>query len=166
MTVRREQFNLQIDRLVDTFGDKHFPEQRILMIWEVVEGLDYNSVIALVDGFIRGSKFAPLPSDFSEAAKDFKRTVRRYSLGEIQPKELAQCRDCADSGFIRLERRENAQPWAKWATGSAPCHCGRGKELIYKCSKRKNPLDLGPQFNSAWDTSYRIRPEYGPDGVA
>ncbi len=161
MTVRREQFQLQIDRLSDTFGDKHFPEQRVLMIWEVVEGLDYGSVIALTDGFIRASKFAPLPSDFSEAAKDFKRSSRRYALGEIQPQEIARCLDCGDSGFVRLTRKDGAAAWAKWATGSAPCHCGRGRELLFKAANRaKGPLDLGPQFSQAWESSYAVVPAY------
>lgn len=157
MSITREQFHLQIDRLVDTFGDRHFPDQRVQMIWEVVDGLSYQTVIAIVDSFISESKHAPLPVDFKKAVRESGHKARQYALGEIQPKEIAKCWDCGDSGFIRLKRKENFEEWAKWQTGSAPCYCFRGKQLI-EAGKRnpKGPIDFGPQFNDRWKNSYEI----------
>jgi hypothetical protein len=162
MNITRDQFYLQIERLSDTFGEKYFPEQRTLMIWETVSDLEYNTVIAVVDAFIRNSKHAPLPSDFIEAVRDAtKNTKRKYSLGEIQPREIAQCFDCGDSGFIRLKRNETFETWAVWETGSAPCHCYRGKMLIDAGQRKpKNPIDLGPQFGEHWKNSYTVLAEY------
>ncbi len=155
MKITRDQFQLQIDRLTDTFGGNKFPDQRSAMIWDDVSDLPYETVIAIVDTFIRNSKFAPLPGDFSEAVKACGIQIKRYALGETQPREIARCHDCMDSGFIRLTRNETFEPWAKWESGSAPCHCHRGKMLI-EAGKRKpkDPIDLGAQFNDSWLRSY------------
>lgn len=160
MIINREQFRLQMNRMIDTFGDRYFPEQRELMIWECVEGLPYYTVIRLVDKFIRGAKHAPLPQDFSEAVASEMRAggVRRLTLGDIHPREMSQCWDCADSGFIRLLRNSEHEDWATWPAGSAPCHCSRGRDLIAK-AKFKN-YELGAQFCEHWKQSYTIVPAY------
>jgi len=158
MTINHAQFRLQVDRLVDTFGERAFSDQRETMIWEMVQGLDYDFVIAIVDSFIRGAKQAPLPADFSEAiAKAEKHGAKLYRLGENRPKEIARCRSCADSGFARVVRKDGADAWAKWSHGSAPCHCARGRELIEAGRRmRPSPFDLGGQYGDHWTKSYRI----------
>lgn len=153
MNISKDQFYLQTERLVNAFGERSFPEQRTLMIWESVSGLEYGTVIKIVDRFIRESKTAPLPVNFFEAVKaESGAGPKRYALGEIKPKELAQCLDCGDSGFIRLERKDEFEEWAKWQIGSAPCACYRGRELVE--SGRKH--NFGPRFNEEWKKSYKI----------
>lgn len=162
MTITRPQFQIQIDRLVNTFGANKFPDQRAAMIWDSVSDLSYPTVIAIVDTFIRNSKHAPLPCDFSDAVKEAtKNTKHRYFLGEIQPPEIAQCWDCGDSGFIRLFRNDNFEEWAVWKNGSAPCHCYRGRHAI-EAGKRKpkNQINLGTQFSDHWRTSYAVMPAH------
>lgn len=85
---------------------------------------------------------------------------KKYALGQIQSKDEAQCWDCADSGFIRLTRKEVYEPLAKFESGSAPCHCDRGRAVISAALRKSPPLDLGPQFNELWLKSYEICPEY------
>lgn len=171
--ITREQFQLQIDRLVNCFGAQKFPDQRAAMIWDDVSGLPYATVIAIVDTFIRNAKHAPTPGDFLEAVKASGAQAKRYALGEIQPEEIARCLNCGDSGFIRLIRNEIYEEWAKWSSGSAPCHCYRGKQAIEAAKRKpKNPIDLGPQFNERWLKSYSINPAYkrkqatNPEGAA
>lgn len=162
MTVRREQLEIQLDRLEQTFGDKAFSEQRALMIWNAVSHLDYQSVIGIVDGFIRSSKFAPLPQEFFEAAKGYEAQSKNYSLGECVPREIARCLDCGDSGFAPVVRRHEFEAWALWESGSAPCHCSRGAEMLEAGKRRKpKPIDFGSQFNDRWKLSYSISPVYG-----
>lgn len=159
--ITREQFQLQIDRLTDTFGDKAFPDQRVSMIWESAQEHLYPTVIAVVDQFIRNSKSAPLPGDFAEALSASKSEKRKYALGELRPKEICQCMDCADSGLIRLTRKESFEEWAKWSSGSAPCHCFRGRMAIEAAARKpKHPLDLGTQFSDHWRNSYSVIREY------
>lgn len=165
MSITRDQLSVQLDRLIDTFGDKAFSDQRIALIWEIVNGLEYSQVISIVDGFLKKSRHAPLPDDFSQAAKDFRRSSRDYALGEIRPREIAQCLDCGDSGFIRLSRNTEFESWAKWQTGSAPCHCARGDQLIEAARRMKSPMELGPKFNENWLKSYSVIPAYGQERV-
>ncbi len=161
MSITRDQFQLQIDRLADTFGDRFFPEQRTLMIWDYVRGIEYSIVISIVDGFIRGSKTPPLPSDFSQATAEVARSSgRKYALGEIKPREICKCFDCADSGFVHVIRIDGHDEWAKWENGSASCHCPSGRELIAAAKRMKSPTDLGSQFSEHWKKSYRISPEF------
>jgi hypothetical protein len=161
--ITRPQFAIQMERLTDTFGDKFFSEQRAHMMWQSVEGLEYPTVIAIVDSFIRSSKTAPLPVDFALAASEAtKGRTRKFALGELQPQEVASCWDCADSGFIRVKRNETFEEWAKYDFGSAPCHCTRGALLI-EAGKRlpRNPIDFGGQFDETWKKSYTVMPAYG-----
>lgn len=160
MIVSRDQLSLQLDRLIDTFGDKAFSDQRVALIWEVVEGLEYSQVIAVVDEFLKRSRYAPLPGEFSDALKDARRSRRQFALGDLQPIEIAKCWDCADSGFIRVVRKRDYESWAKWDSGSAPCHCHRGRMAIEAARKLKSPIDLGPQFSDRWRTSYEPNPAY------
>lgn len=154
MPIQREQLSLQIDRMVDVWGEKAFSDQRELSIWETVEGLEYSQVISIVDGFIRTSRYAPLPQDFKEASREFTRATKRYALGENWPHDLALCKDCLDSGFCYVTRNENYEPWATAPGGNAPCHCNQGKRLI-EAARRKN-TDLGGQFGPHWENSYRL----------
>lgn len=161
MSITREQFRLQMDRLCDCFGDKYFPDQREMMMWDSAENHEYPTVIAVVDSFIRTSKTAPLPVDFSNALSESGGKKFKYALGELRPIEICQCMDCADSGFIRLKRKEQFAEWAKWQTGSAPCHCHRGRMAIEAAARKpKHPLDLGPQFGDRWRNSYSVVSEY------
>lgn len=160
--ITKDQFRIQIDRLCDTFSDNAFSDQRVAMIWDIVDGLAYPTVIAIVDGFISSAKHAPLPDDFKKAAHGFSgKQKRNYALGEVKPFEEAHCKDCGDSGLIRLQRKYGHDEWARYDSGSAPCHCHRGAELIEAGKRRaKEPIDFGPQFGEHWLKSYGIVSSY------
>jgi hypothetical protein len=153
MAITKYQLKLQIDRLIDVFGEKSFSDQRELMIWEAVEGLAYPQVIGIVDHFIRSSKNAPLPQDFVEAAKGFERQGRKRPLGELQ--DDAKCADCDDSGFVMIERLEKFESWAHAVSGSAACHCTRGSDAVRAARANRSSVTIG-QWNDAWKSSYRI----------
>lgn len=175
MSVTRDQFSVQLDRLIATFGDKAFSDQRVHLIWEALDGLDYANVITITSGFIRESRYAPLPADFAKAAREFRRNRRLYALGEIQPAASCVCMDCGDSGFVRVARKDSHEAWAVWRIGSAPCHCDRGRQLIEAGRRMRSPTDFGPQFEDRWLKSYEIMPAWdnreqtftrGPEGCA
>jgi hypothetical protein len=148
--ITRAQLGVQIDRLVDTYGDKAFSDQRVHLIWEAVEHLDYANVITLVDAFIRSEKNPPLPADFATAAREFRPQGKRYALGEIQPREIARCWDCGDSGFLQFTNQR--------CSGSCPCHCIRGEQLIEAGKRMRSPTDFGPQYRDEW--GWQKHPEY------
>lgn len=152
--INKDQLRIQIDRLVDTYGDKPYSEQREHLIWLAVEGLEYGQVIKMVDSFISEMRMAPLPNDFSLQAKLYTKNKNRFALGEAQENPI--CFDCRDSGFVELVRKTEYEPWATWQSGSAPCHCVRGEQLIAAGKRQKHPTHFGPQFSDAWRTSYSI----------
>lgn len=154
MNITRDQFRLQLDRLIDVWGEKPFSSQREAMIWEIVENHEYPVVISVVDRFIRELNRAPLPKDFSEVLQSLS-PKKKLALGDHWPKEIAHCKDCLDSGFVRLVRNEIYDSWAIWEKGSAPCYCSRGAQAV-AAAKRKTH-DLGRQFNETWKSSYSIK---------
>lgn len=120
--ITREQFHLQIQRLEDTFGDRHFPDQRTHMIWNMICELEYPSVIRIVDDFIMSSKFAPLPADFLEAVRaiqkaNFQRDVKAASdisnwqngLGEYLTKEYPGAKSLKEAAEIQVLRNQVAR---------------------------------------------------------
>lgn len=162
--ITREQFQLQVHRLCDTFGDRAFPEQRQIMIWDIVKAHAYEHVIHAIEGFIRSAKSAPLPKDFAEVMANY--ASKKRALGDCVPYDEATCKHCLDSGFIRVIRNETYEPWAKWQQGSSPCFCARGKELIEAGKRVKpQPIDFGPQFNENWFTSYSHLPYPEPSEI-
>ncbi len=155
MSITRDQMSLQIDRLVDVFGEKAFSEQRQHMIWEVLDGLDYKLVIGIVDMFIRANKYAPLPVDFSKACEGMDRGGMKRQLGEYA--EHPACGDCHDSGFVSVERKDEHEEWARCAGGSAACHCERGRQVLFTLrNSPKHPVDLKCQWGPQWEASYAI----------
>jgi hypothetical protein len=155
MSVTRDQFALQMDRLIDAFGEKAYGAQREHLIWEAIDGLAYAQVIAMVSDFIGRMHKAPLPKDFSDAAAVCGRDKKRYALGEYQPLEQALCRDCADSGFIRLLRKDAFEKWAKWDTCSICCHCDRGAKAKDAAMRMQRPTEIA-RFDDRWLTSYAV----------
>ncbi len=149
--ITRDQLRLQIDRLCDTYGDKPFSDQREHLIWEAVEGLEYAQVIKMVDEFISRMRNAPLPNDFSEAAKLYGRAKERYALGEDKPIEEANCKDCLDSGLIRATVPSDVYQKGGRVSGFAPCHCQRGAQIIAAGLRRKHPIHFGPQWRPDWN---------------
>jgi hypothetical protein len=150
-----QDFDSQFVRLRQAYGERYFTIQHSEIIWRYVGELSLGEFSDVVENFIAESHKAPTPSQFSEAVKIYRKSKKPYALGELQPNPF--CRDCGDSGFIRLKRIVGFEPWAKFETGSAPCHCNRGKMAIEAALKIKgSPIDLGTQFNDCWATSYKI----------
>lgn len=143
--INRDQLRIQIDRLIDTYGDKAFSSQREELIWEAIQGLEYAQVIKMIDEFISRMRNAPLPSDFSESAKQYSRKVG-YALGENKPIEIANCKACLDSGLKGVKVQRDTYEKGGFVSGYGPCHCDRGAELIAAGKRRKNPIDFGGQF--------------------
>lgn len=146
MQVSRGQLDVQLERLEECFGERHFGEQRSRMIWLAVEGLEYGDVITIVDTFIKRSKHAPLPQEFTDAAREYKRTGRS-ALGEDQPNP--NCHDCRDSGFMWVTYRGKS--------GWGPCACDRGRQLIEADRRRTRPIGFRTQYGPHWH-------ERGPQG--
>lgn len=68
------QFNKQIERLKETFGEGKFGEERVSLIWREVKSFDAKWFEHAVDGFIGDRAFAPLMPEFrTETVKERER---------------------------------------------------------------------------------------------
>jgi len=67
-----QEFQIQIDRLKQTFGEKAFPVERVKLIY--AEGRDYPAVIfkQIVDKLIGECRFAPTLKEFRAAYSEFR----------------------------------------------------------------------------------------------
>lgn len=117
-----EEFNAQVKRLSDTFGGQHYKQERLTILWRDVRDFDRQWFERVVDGLIASSKFAPLPSDFSEAVsaeRDRKwRAKKETTL--VEWRGVPTCRFCKDTG-IRMCLKDDAP--GVWAFR---CECDRG----------------------------------------
>lgn len=156
--MNREIFDQQITRLKTRWKNSFDPEFVSLLALKMAY-VSNESFVETVNAFIgdRPVSQPPLLQDFIKATGASQRSSesRRYQLGEIRPKNLCECRDCGDSGFIRLSRKPQFEAWARYESGSAPCHCSNGR-LVSQNTK----YNLGPQFSRAWESSYQVVPTY------
>lgn len=64
------EFNKQVDRLRDVWGDRSFPDERVKLLWREVMGHDALWFTVICDGLIMSSERAPKVTDFSAAASE------------------------------------------------------------------------------------------------
>lgn len=62
------EFTNQMERMFEQFGSKAFSSERNQLILREVSSLTAFQFKKIVDDFLMGSKFAPLPKDFRDAA--------------------------------------------------------------------------------------------------
>jgi len=82
------EFDNQINRLRDCFGDRAYSDERAKLIWNSCQSFDTQWFRRLVDGMISTEKHAPLPAAFYDAASQERE--RLYLLEKEQQKNDAQ----------------------------------------------------------------------------
>lgn len=160
--MNRDIFDQQIRRMQARWKNA-FDIEFVSLLALKMSQVNNEAFVETVNQFVgnRPVSKPPLIQDFIDATRGSNRAKKKYAYGDIQPKEIAQCWDCGDSGFIRILRNEVYEAWAKCAHGSAPCHCARGRGAIEAAARiPKGPIDLGPQFNNSWLKSYSKMPAY------
>lgn len=59
----------QMKRLADTFGAKHFSNDKLDLIWDRIKNFPDEWIYRTVNKFLMSSKFAPLPAEIIEQAR-------------------------------------------------------------------------------------------------
>lgn len=67
--MNQNYFAGQMKRLADTFGAKHFSNDKLDLIWERVKSFPDEWIQRTVNKFLMSSKFAPLPAEIIEQAR-------------------------------------------------------------------------------------------------
>jgi hypothetical protein len=110
------EFDLEIKRLAECFGEKHFPRERLRLIWNGVATLSATGWRKVVDKILLTSRTAPMPNEIIELARaiereEFASTVKGAAnaiFAEILPKDMPRpkrCPHCNDSGLVSAIRR-------------------------------------------------------------
>lgn len=123
MAMTFEQFQLQMDRLGQTFGANHYKPDRTMIIWKEFRDLPEGWMRATVDRFIGEMRQAPLLAEFRTALvmdRDRGRAPGGVALKpEVDPSRI-KCFFCGDNGVYIALHCETRDPFA------FRCHCDRG----------------------------------------
>jgi hypothetical protein len=64
--MRDEEFNLQANKLIETYGRPAYPPARLKILYDEVKGFEGSWFARVVDKLIADSRYAPMLSDFRE----------------------------------------------------------------------------------------------------
>lgn len=101
-TITEHQFDVEMDRLENTFGTKFYNSSRKRMIWNHAQKLPQEGFVRVVDGMIATHRHAPLPKDFIEATYAELRRWRFTGNAFVIEAEPIRCIACYDLGIIRV----------------------------------------------------------------
>jgi len=99
-----DEYKSQIIRLKETFGDKHFPEERIKTLWEKIKTQGFNEFKRATDKIILEKYTPPPASVILESINEFKDRVRKEEKAEV----LFDCSWCGQSGFVTARPNESS----------------------------------------------------------
>ena len=127
----KEQFDIQIRRLIDCYGDKTFNDQRLMQFFTAVKDLPYLRFVRIVDHIIRNQRYAPLPKDFYEAARGERNAMHsenRYTTDSgFNHRYEPDCPLCGDTGELDVVEKgdPNKHTWV------IACKCRKGAESVW-----------------------------------
>jgi hypothetical protein len=86
--VRADQFQSQMNRLVEQFGKQAYGTERCKLIWQVVQDLELAWFTGIVDQFIGECRLPPLMPEFRDAIA--KERERLWKIQKQQNEKDAQ----------------------------------------------------------------------------
>jgi hypothetical protein len=120
--VTEAEFQKQMNRLAETFGAASYKGDRVTMLWRRVKDFSSHWLERTVDGFVLGSRQAPLPADFEEAISLERERVwkAKKSDGLHEVRASYSCGVCKDTGVYVCSHPHKGGMWG------FRCHCERG----------------------------------------
>jgi len=114
------EFDIQMGRLRNVFGDKNYPDERTKLIWSEVRDLPQYYFAKLCDRFIGDSRQAPILNDFRTEAYQFR--LHAKPAKTVEPWKVVNpgCDTCFDTGVFLARSKTNPGPWA------FRCACSKG----------------------------------------
>jgi len=97
----RLEFGPLMDKLIDTFGDRHFNNARVNKIWEMFKPRDAAIFERAVESILADTPInnPPTPNEMLNIYSRFNRDQNVY--------KPSKCSHCRDQGFIFCLNREN-----------------------------------------------------------
>lgn len=98
-----DEYMTQIKRLIEVFGVKNFPEERISTLWQKVKHEDFMEFQKATDKIILERYTPPPASEILNAIKEEKRNRPQKKWEEVN----FDCSWCGQSGFVTARLVEN-----------------------------------------------------------
>lgn len=133
------QFNLEVERLKQTFGEKYYHSSRSKLLWEIVKDVDPNDFSKFVDQCLLDMKFGPMGAEFRE----FKSKWEARQRQKYDPASRI-CSICADDGRLLALRHSDKTKWAFLCTF---CDAAKIRGLNGNVETRK---DAAPFYIKKW----------------
>ncbi len=99
------RFELEMKRLVDVFGVKSYPPERMKALWEIIKDSSDDRFEKWVNLQISDSKFAPLGENFREFAEQDRKILSFFKGTEENQSKCNTCKDGA--GFVVVTNKTN-----------------------------------------------------------
>lgn len=116
------QFQYQIRRLQEQFGNQNYSQERIKLIWREVKDIEPFWFEKTVDRFIGECRQAPLLPEFRDAIAVLRETHRpKQSFGPANIETVSSCSNCKGNGIFVCGLKEASGLWA------FRCHCSLGE---------------------------------------
>ena len=117
-------FQRQIERLKETFGQQHYKDERVKLIWRDVQDLKNDWFSTVVSEFIYCARQAPLGDDFrlkisEEKHKSWSDKLAKDTFDDFDPTKIT-CIYCNDGGTLVHENQ------------AYRCCCSAGKRRVEK----------------------------------
>jgi len=91
----QDHFMMEMRRVMETYGDRFYPEPKLSRIWKFVEPIEWLEFKGIVDVMLDTMRSAPLPDHFRAAALPFIRSGQVINLNVEKT-----CSICADLGWL------------------------------------------------------------------
>jgi len=134
-------FKVQIKRLIQTFGDKAYPEPRVALLWDKVKFYNGTDFDKFISSCIMDCKFAPIGKEFNEFAQEQSKKIDEFKKEERLSRimEGKTCGYCGDEGLILVTKKEDG---SKWAFGCDECKTISDNPKILNYGDKENPKKI------------------------
>ncbi len=166
MKLSQADFTIQLLRLTETYGDKHYPPERARAIYEEVKDVPVESVEKIVTDLIADRQYPPMRDAFRAAAAGFKGWKQNPDLQRLY--SSSSCRWCGLSGFMFATKTNPKISPGRYAFRCPFCEAAEIKVLSTKIPQwsKKYVGEFWPQYSDgsavleedAWQMPEEIKP--------
>lgn len=146
MRITEGQFDIQMQRIYQTFGEKNYSSQRMALIWQVAKQVSYQDFEKICNHLLATFRYAPLPKDFADAVtaeargKNFEDIGRYSDQVRININQI-DCASCNDVGVVKVDYRDGG--------GTTLMRCLCAQAALHSDEIVQWDRALGQVFNTA-----------------
>jgi hypothetical protein len=141
-----QEFQIEMGRLVSTFGKQHYPEERVKLIWREVGNLTGNAFANMVEGLISECRQAPLIPEIREKAAKVRERAwsEQKKTADVISINKNLCAHCGGAGSFPARNKADRSAFA------FKCNCSFGK----------NDMRPFPVWGPQWEADFTSNGEF------